>query len=97
LYNQTGSEVAVLYIIPVLLIARFSGKRWGVLAQQLDATLSRDLRLGAQGVSIQLRANNVLNSVYFGAIDTTVNSPTFGQVVSFRPRRSVQLNLRFRY
>jgi hypothetical protein len=69
----------------------------GPAQQQLDATLSRDLRLGAQGVSIQLRANNVLNSVYFGAIDTTVNSPTFGQVVSFRPRRSVQLNLRFRY
>jgi len=69
----------------------------GPAQQQLDATLSRDLRFGPQGVSIQLRANNVLNSVYFGAIDTTVNSPTFGQVVSFRPRRSVQLNLRFRF
>jgi len=69
----------------------------GPAQQQLDATLSRDLRLGTQGLSIQVRASNVLNSVYFGAIDTTVNSPTFGQVTSFRPRRSVQLNLRFRY
>jgi signal transduction histidine kinase len=40
LYNQTGSEVAVLYIIPVLLIARFSGKRWGVLAGLLSLPLN---------------------------------------------------------
>jgi hypothetical protein len=26
-----------------------------------------------------------------------VNSPTFGQVISVLPMRSVQLNLRFRY
>ena len=31
------------------------------------------------------------------AIDTVVNSPTFGQVLSVRPMRSAQLNFRFRF
>ena len=35
--------------------------------------------------------------VNYAAIDTRVNSPTFGQVLSVRPMRSVQLNLRFRF
>ena len=39
----------------------------------------------------------MLNSVRFGAIDTAVNSPTFGQVVSIRPMRTVQFNARFRF
>ena len=65
---------------------------------QLDATLSRDVRLtGTQVLSLRLEATNLLNSVRFGAIDTAVNSPTFGQVVSMRPMRSVQFNARFRF
>ena len=40
---------------------------------------------------------NVLNQVNFATIDTVVNSPTFGHVISVRPMRSVQLNLRFRF
>jgi hypothetical protein len=48
-------------------------------------------------VSIRVEANNVLNTVNWGTIDTTVNSPTFGQVISVQPMRTVQLNLRFRY
>jgi hypothetical protein len=39
----------------------------------------------------------VFNNVQYAAIDTIVNSPTFGQVTSVRPMRSVQLNLRFRF
>jgi hypothetical protein len=35
--------------------------------------------------------------VRFGAIDTAVNSPTFGQVISIRPMRSLQFNARFRF
>jgi hypothetical protein len=65
---------------------------------QLDATLSRDIRFtGTQVLSLRLEATNVLNSVRFGAIDTAVNSPTFGQVVSIRPMRTVQFNARFRF
>ncbi len=67
-------------------------------SRQLDAQLSRDVRLGGtRGLTVQLRANNVLNLVNYLAVDTSVNSPTFGQILSVRPRRSAQLNLRFRF
>jgi trimeric autotransporter adhesin len=64
----------------------------------LNAAIGRDVRLSATRVmSIRLEANNVLNTVRYATIDTVVNSPTFGQVTSVQPMRSVQLNLRFRY
>jgi hypothetical protein len=64
----------------------------------LNAQLSRDVRLGASRVvSVQLNANNLLNLVNYAGIDTVVNSPTFGQVLSVRPMRSMQLNVRFRF
>ena len=65
---------------------------------QLDASLGRDIRLtGTQVLSLRLEATNLLNSVRFGAIDTAVNSPTFGQVISIRPMRTLQFNARFRF
>jgi hypothetical protein len=65
---------------------------------QLDASVGRDVHLNrTQVLSLRLEATNVLNSVRFGAIDTAVNSPTFGQVVSIRPMRTVQFNARFRF
>lgn len=64
----------------------------------LNAAIGRDVRLsGNRVVSVRIEANNVLNTVRYGAIDTVVNSPTFGQVISVQPMRTVQLNLRFRY
>jgi hypothetical protein len=67
-------------------------------SRQLDAQLARDVRLGGtRALTIQLRATNVLNLVNYLAVDTAVNSPTFGPVLSVRPRRSVRLNLRFRF
>ncbi len=64
----------------------------------LNAQLSRDIRLGGtRVVSFQWSANNLLNLVNYAAIDTNVNSPTFGQVLSVRPMRTMQFNLRFRY
>jgi trimeric autotransporter adhesin len=51
----------------------------------------------ARGVTIRVQANNVFNDVQFASIDTVVNSPTFGQVTSVRPMRSVQVQLRFRF
>ena len=66
--------------------------------RQADASIARDVRLtGNQVISIRVQATNVFNTVRFAAIDTVVNSPTFGQVVSIRPMRSVGLNLRFRF
>jgi hypothetical protein len=47
-----------------------------------------------RSISLRVQANNVFNTVQFGSIDTTVNSPTFGQVLSIRSMRNVQFNLR---
>ena len=67
-------------------------------SRQLNAQFSRDIRFArTRAVTIQVNANNLLNLVNYAAIDTVVNSPTFGQVLSVRPMRSVQLTLRFRY
>jgi hypothetical protein len=64
----------------------------------LNAQVARDVRMGGTRVmSIQLNTNNLLNTVNYGAVDTLVNSPTFGQVLSVRGMRSTQLNLRFRF
>jgi hypothetical protein len=64
----------------------------------LDAQFSRDIRLvGTRTLSVQLNANNLLNFVNYANVDTVVNSPTFGQITSVRPMRSMTLNLRFRY
>ena len=51
----------------------------------LNAQFSRDLRMHATRVlTMQLNATNLLNTVNYGAVDTVVNSPTFGQVLSVR-------------
>jgi hypothetical protein len=58
----------------------------------------RDVRLtGTQVLSLRLEGTNLLNSVRFGAIDTAVNSPTFGQVISIQPMRTLQFNARYRF
>jgi trimeric autotransporter adhesin len=67
-------------------------------SKQLNAQFSRDLRMHATRVlTLQLNATNLLNTVNYGAVDTVVNSRTFGQVLSVRGMRSMQLNLRFRF
>jgi hypothetical protein len=67
-------------------------------SRQLNAQFSRDLRLNAtRVVSVQWNATNLLNQVNYLAVDSVVNSPTFGQVLSVRGMRSMQLNLRFRF
>jgi hypothetical protein len=67
-------------------------------SQQLNAQLARDMHYGGSHVvTLDVSATNLLNTVNFAAIDTYVNSPTFGQVVSVRPLRSMQLSARFRF
>lgn len=67
-------------------------------SRQLNAQFSRDVRLGGnRAVTLQLNATNLLNMVNYASIDTVVNSPTFGEVLSVRPMRSMQFNLRFRF
>jgi hypothetical protein len=67
-------------------------------ARQLNATLTRDVRLGGNRfVTLQVNATNLLNTVQWGSIDTNVNSPTFGEVLSARPMRTITVNVRFRF
>ena len=60
-----------------------------------DAATSRSSQ--TRGLSIQLLASNVFNTVQFASIDTVVNSPTFGQVIAVRPMRRMQLLMRLRF
>ncbi len=46
---------------------------------------------GSRFVNLRAQATNVFNWPQFGSVDTVVNSPTFGQVTSMRPMRSVQV------
>jgi len=67
-------------------------------ARQLNGVLMRNLRLsGTRVLSLQLTASNLLNTVQWASIDTNVNSPTFGEVLSARPMRTVRLGVRFRF
>src|SRR5204862_532808 len=47
----------------------------------MNMNLTRNLSFGQnRGMSIQVLANNIFNTVQFSSIDTVVNSPTFGRV-----------------
>jgi hypothetical protein len=60
--------------------------------------LTRNITFGQnRGLSIQLLANNVFNTVQFSSIDTAVNSRTFGYVTAVRQMRRVQVLTRFRF
>jgi hypothetical protein len=60
--------------------------------------MSKSMRyLGNRSLSLRIQANNVLNTPQWGSIDTVVNSPTFGRVVSMRAMRSVQITARFSF
>jgi hypothetical protein len=67
-------------------------------SRTLNAQFTRDVALGGnRSVSVNVNATNLLNLANYGTVDTNVNSPTFGQVLSVRGQRSVRLNLRFRF
>ena len=64
----------------------------------VNLTISRDVQLGgSRGMTIAVAANNLLNTVNYAAIDTNVNSRTFGEVLSVQGMRTIHLNLRFRF
>jgi trimeric autotransporter adhesin len=64
----------------------------------MNLGLTRQIPLGqSRGLSVTLLANNVLNTVQWSTIDTVVNSPTFGQVLSVRPMRTFLVTTRFRF
>jgi hypothetical protein len=67
-------------------------------SHQLNAQFTRDIRLGGpKALTLNVLANNLLNTVIWGTVDTNINSPTFGRVLTVRPRRVVTINARFRF
>jgi hypothetical protein len=64
----------------------------------MNLGVTRDITFGStRGLSIQVLATNLFNTVQFATIDTVVNSPTFGEVTSVRPMRRIQLLIRYRF
>jgi len=67
-------------------------------SKNLNMTFNRTVRMsGNRNLQIRMQVNNILNMANYSGVDTNVNSPTFGQVLSVRPMRSVTVNVRFRY
>lgn len=65
---------------------------------QLNGLFQRDIRLGlSRALTLQVNALNLLNAVQWAAVDTNVNSHTFGQVISARPMRTITLTARLRF
>jgi hypothetical protein len=52
---------------------------------------------GNRAVTLVVNANNLFNTIQWTAIDTNINSRTFGYVTRFAGMRTITLNLRFRF
>jgi hypothetical protein len=64
----------------------------------VNGQVSRDMRIGgARSVGLTINANNLFNTTRWTAIDTNVNSNTFGQVTRFAPMRTVTMAARIRF
>jgi hypothetical protein len=68
----------------------------GIVA--VDASLSRTQQLGeTRSFEARVTATNVFNTVQYSGIDTTLNSPTFGQVTSTAAMRRLTVLARYRF
>src|SRR5262249_10882292 len=66
--------------------------------RQLNGLFQRDVRMGGnRSVTIQVNALNLLNTVQWAAVDTNINSQTFGEVLSARPMRTITITARLRF
>ncbi|WP_432432233.1 carboxypeptidase-like regulatory domain-containing protein [Granulicella aggregans] len=64
----------------------------------VNSSLSRTLQLGStRSFEARLQANNVFNTIQYSGINTTLNSPTFGQVSSVASTRSLTFIARYRF
>jgi outer membrane receptor protein involved in Fe transport len=50
-----------------------------------------------RSLELRAQASNIFNKVQFVSIDTVVNSPTYGQVISAGAMRRMQLSARYRF
>jgi hypothetical protein len=63
-----------------------------------DMALSKTIQVKeAQSLELRLSANNVFNHPNFTSIDTTLGSPTFGQVIAAGAMRRAQITTRYRF
>jgi hypothetical protein len=63
-----------------------------------DMSLTKTIPIkDMQAFEVRAGATNLLNTPQFTSIDTVVNSPTFGRVVSAGNMRRVQISLRYRF
>jgi trimeric autotransporter adhesin len=64
----------------------------------LDMSVSKTIQFReTRTLEFRLTGNNVFNHVNFGAVNTNLNSPTFGQVISAGTMRRVTFTTRFRF
>lgn len=64
----------------------------------VDASLSRTVTLGdTRSFEARVTASNVFNTVQYSGIDTTLNSPTFGQVATAAAMRQITVAARYRF
>ena len=64
----------------------------------MNAQFSRDIRMKNNRTwTLQANINNILNQENFAGVNVNLNSPSFGQVTTFRAARSATLQLRFRF
>ena len=63
-----------------------------------NLALSKTMQMGdTRSMEIRATMNNAFNTVQYSGVDTNVQSPTFGQVVSAGSMRSFQFMARFRF
>jgi hypothetical protein len=64
----------------------------------MSLVLSKNIPLkDAMALELRAEADNVLNHANYSGIDTTVNSPTFGQVTSVASMRKMVLSVHYRF
>ncbi|HTT32522.1 MAG TPA: TonB-dependent receptor [Methylomirabilota bacterium] len=64
----------------------------------LDMALNKTIQLKEfRALDLRISANNIFNNVHFTAINTVVNSQTFGEVTSVGSMRRVTMTARFRF
>jgi uncharacterized membrane protein YgcG len=70
-----------------------SPSRWS-----LDASASKSIRFGdTKTMELRATADNVLNTVQYSGVDSTLGSATYGQVTSTEPMRSFSFMGRYRF
>ncbi len=63
-----------------------------------DMAVTKVIPLGdVRTLELRMQATNIFNMPQFTAIDTTVNSPTFGQVTTVGSMRRIRTQARFRF